>query len=333
MQRPAGLLQPLEVPAQVWADISMDFVEGLPKVGEKSIILTVVDRFSKYAHFIALSHPYTASSVARAFFDGIVRLHGFPTSIVSDRDPSSRATCGATYSRWLASSSASARCSILRRTARRRSSTRCWPCTCGAPRETAREPGWTGSRGRSTATTPHTTRRFGRRRSRWSTGGPRRRFYHTAGAAQTDAADTLLRDSFLADVRERLLQARQHAKHYYDVHHRELEFAVGDWVWLRLVHRPTHSLERHPKGKLGPCYAGLFQVIEHIGQVAYRMQLPEGSRLHNVFQVGLLKPFHGDPPASTPPMPPVHDGRVVVTPARVRRARLCQGVRDILVEW
>ena len=71
-QRPAGLLQPLEVPSQVWADISMDFVEGLPKVGWKSVILTVVDCFSKYAHFIALSHPYTASSVARTFFDGIV---------------------------------------------------------------------------------------------------------------------------------------------------------------------------------------------------------------------------------------------------------------------
>jgi hypothetical protein len=84
---PTGLLQPLPVPSQVWSDISMDFIEGFPKVGEKSVILTVVDRFSKYAHFISLSHPYSASTVAKAFFDNIVKLHGIPCSIVSDRDP------------------------------------------------------------------------------------------------------------------------------------------------------------------------------------------------------------------------------------------------------
>jgi hypothetical protein len=84
---PAGLLQLLDVPSSVWSDIAMDFVKGFPRVGGKSVVLTVVDRFSKYAHFIAVGHPYTAMSVARVFFDQIVRLHGLPCSIVSDRDP------------------------------------------------------------------------------------------------------------------------------------------------------------------------------------------------------------------------------------------------------
>jgi hypothetical protein len=65
----------------------MDFIEGVPKVGVKSVISTVVDRFSKFAHFIPLSHPYSTSSVAKAFFDNIVRLHGMPCSIVTDHDP------------------------------------------------------------------------------------------------------------------------------------------------------------------------------------------------------------------------------------------------------
>ena len=76
----------MEVPQQVWDDIAMDFINGLPKVGGKSVILTVVDRFSKYAHFIPLAHPYTATSIALSFFSEIVRLHGLPRSIVSNRD-------------------------------------------------------------------------------------------------------------------------------------------------------------------------------------------------------------------------------------------------------
>jgi hypothetical protein len=83
---PAGLLQPLPVPSQVWSDIAMDFVEGFSKVGGKSVVLMVVDRFSKFTHFILLGHLYTTVSVAKAFFDNIVRLHGIPCFIVSDRD-------------------------------------------------------------------------------------------------------------------------------------------------------------------------------------------------------------------------------------------------------
>jgi hypothetical protein len=83
----AGSLQPLELPSAVWADIAMDFIEGFLRVDGKSVILTVVGRFSNYAHFIPLRHPYTAVSVAKVFFDNIVKLHGIPSSIVSDRDP------------------------------------------------------------------------------------------------------------------------------------------------------------------------------------------------------------------------------------------------------
>jgi hypothetical protein len=79
----------------------MDFIEGLPKVHGKSVILTIVDRFSKYSHFIALSHPYTTTSVARAFFEGVVHLHGFPQSIVSEATPSSLGTFGENYSNYL----------------------------------------------------------------------------------------------------------------------------------------------------------------------------------------------------------------------------------------
>jgi hypothetical protein len=55
----AGLLQPHEAPSAVWVYVIINFIEGFPKVSGKSVILIVVDRFSKYAHFIPLSHPYT----------------------------------------------------------------------------------------------------------------------------------------------------------------------------------------------------------------------------------------------------------------------------------
>jgi hypothetical protein len=84
---PAGLLHPLDVPISIWTNIIMDFVEGFPKVGGKCVILTIVDRLFKYTHFVPLGHPYSATSAAKAFFDQVVRLHGIPASIVSDRDP------------------------------------------------------------------------------------------------------------------------------------------------------------------------------------------------------------------------------------------------------
>lgn len=66
------------IPSTVWSNVAMDFVEALPKVNGKSVILTVVNRFSKSAHFVPLSHTYIVLSVARSFFDSIVQQHGIP---------------------------------------------------------------------------------------------------------------------------------------------------------------------------------------------------------------------------------------------------------------
>ncbi|KAL0404436.1 UNVERIFIED_CONTAM: Transposon Ty3-G Gag-Pol polyprotein [Sesamum radiatum] len=85
-QKKAGLLQPLPIPKRPWESISIDYIFGLPKVGDLGSIIVVVDRLSKYATFIAAPKHVTAEGTAHLFFKHIVKYWSLPKDIVSDRD-------------------------------------------------------------------------------------------------------------------------------------------------------------------------------------------------------------------------------------------------------
>nr|GFC35175.1 putative reverse transcriptase domain-containing protein [Tanacetum cinerariifolium] len=87
-QRASGLLQPLDIPVWKWDEISMDFVTGLPRTQRRhDAIWVVVDRLTKSAHFLHIHKDYSVSRLAKIFQQEIVRLHGTPSAIVSDKDP------------------------------------------------------------------------------------------------------------------------------------------------------------------------------------------------------------------------------------------------------
>ncbi|XP_066381897.1 uncharacterized protein [Miscanthus floridulus] len=306
------------------------------RVRGKSVILTVVDRFSKYCHFIPLAHPYSAESVAQAFFAEVVRLHGVPQSMVSDRDTvftssfwqelmtltGTKLHMSSAFHPQTDGQSESANRVIIMYL-------RC--LTGDRPKQWLRWLPWAEFLFNTAYQTSLRDTPF---RVVYGRDPPSIRSYEPGETRVPAVAKNMAeRAEFLADIRCRLEQAQAMQKRHYDKTHRQVSYAVGDWALLRLHHRAASSLPQASTGKLKPRYFGPYRVVELINEVAVRLDLPAGARIHNVFHVGVLKKFQGPPPDAVPPLPPLRHGAIDPEPERAVRYRFANGVPQVLVQW
>nr|CAE04480.3 OSJNBa0029L02.21 [Oryza sativa Japonica Group] len=224
-QRPAGLLQPLQVPEWKWDEIGMDFIIGLPKTqGGYDSIWVVVDRLTKVARFIPVKTTYGGNKLAELYFARITWDKSLP------------------YAEFSYNNSYQANIQM-------------------APYEALY--------GRKCRTPL---------------------LWDQVGESQVFGTDILREaEAKVRTIRENLKVAQSRQKSYADNRRRDLEFAVDDFVYLRVA--PLRGIHRfQTKGKLAPRFVGPFRIIARRGEVAYQLELPASlGNVHDVFLVSQLK--------------------------------------------
>ena len=269
-----GLLQPLEIPQQVWHTISLDFIEGLPRSGHANCILVVVDKFSKYGHFLPLLHPFTAAKVAKVFLDNIYKLHGLPVNIISDHD---RIFTSAFWQHLFQLSDTK----LCMSTAYHPQSDgqterlnqcletylRCFVHSC--PTHWSK---WLSVAEFWYNTSDHSS--LGRTPFEVVYGYAPRHFGISpeANIPVADLAEWLKeRELMTRVIRLHLSRAHARMKRQADKHRSERSFAVGDSVYLKLQPYVQSSIATRSNNKLSFRFFGPFTILERIGEVAYRL--------------------------------------------------------------
>lgn len=293
-----GLYMPLPVPTLPWLDISMDFVLGLPRTKKgRDSIFVVVDRFSKMAHFIPCHKTDDASNIAELFFREIIRLHGVPKTIVSDRDAKFLSHFWRSLWNKLGTK-------LL-------FSTTCHPQTDGQ----------TEVVNRTLSTMLRAV--LDKNLRRWDDCLPHVEFaYNHATHSSTKMCPFQIVygyiprapiDLFSLDaVDTPHIDAVEHVDHMINLHEqtqqiiaatnakyqvagskgrKHVTFQPGDMVWLHLRKDRFPTLRR---SKLMPRAAGPFKVLTKINDNAYVLDLPAEFGVSTTFNVADLKPYAGE---------------------------------------
>lgn len=287
-----GLLQPLPIPSPAWQIITMDFIEGLPRSGKMNCILVIVDKFSKCNHFLGLSHPFTAVTVAKLFFSEIYRLHGLPATIVSDCD---KVFTSAFWHQLFKFAGVSLNMSSAyhpqtdgqteRVNQCLETFLRCFVHYC--PSQwfhwlTLAEYWYNTSCHSALQMTPFEAL-YGYHPRHFSLDS-------TNVPAVSGISDWVHQRQFMERlIKQHLLRAQQRMKSQADKHRSERVFAVGDFVYLKLQPYVQASLAPHSNQKLAFKFFGPYKILERVGNVAYRLLLPPSASIHPVFHVYQLK--------------------------------------------
>ena len=276
----------------------MDFITGLPNSYGFNTILVVVDRLSKYGHFIALKGDYTSKFVAELFMTHVVKLHGMPKSIVSDRDKvftsnfwknlfQLQGTTLAMSSTYHPQSDGQSevvnKCLEM--------FLRCF--TFHNPKAWYKALNWAEF---WYSTSFHTSIGMTPFKALYGRDPPALTRYNPQASNPVTLQEQLInRDNILQQLKQHLERAQVYMKNQVDKKRTDVSFAMGDLVLVKLQPYRQHSVTLRRNQKLGMRYFGPFPVVAKIGSVAYMLQLPNVAKIHPVFHITQLKSFKGIP--------------------------------------